>query len=619
MHALRWRHLARVAAATALVSLAPALARAETCTFTKETDVPAVMRDGTTLMADVYTPDGAGPWPVILMRLPYDKSVAQTYVYAPPDFYASHCYLVVIQDVRGQYRSEGIFYAFRDEMHDGYDTVEWAARLPRSSGKVGMYGFSYVGATQWWAATQQPPHLVAIVPAMTGDDYYEGWTYQDGAWSLAFMESWPIGSITRSAMIQQGRTDIVPLLDQAAGELWSKWYRYLPLQEWPPLFPQDPTVAPYFYDWIRHPTFDAYWRQWSIRLRWNQVQVPALNFSGWYDVFMNGATSNFQGMRLFGGTEAARRGQHLVIGPYVHLPWTQVVGEVDFGPEAANPIDGLQIRWFDHWLKGADNGVDREAPVRVFVMGANTWREAADWPIPGTIWRDYYLRSAGGANSAAGDGVLSRQRPGVGRFHPKLFGRKAVESPADGYTYDPADPVPSKGGHSCCTSDVAPVGPYDQRSVEARPDVLVYDTEPLDRPVEVTGPITVTLYAASSAPDTDFTAKLVDVHPDGRAINLNDGVIRARYRKSTVKTSLIEPGKIYRYTIHVWPTSNLFKAGHRIRLEISSSNFPMYDRNPNTGHPFGQDAVLRPAHQTVFHDPSHPSRVTLPVMPHPVE
>jgi putative CocE/NonD family hydrolase len=602
----------------ALLGLLPPLTRGEPCTFTKEIDVPAVMRDGTTLRSDVYTPDGAGPWPVILMRLPYDKSVAQTYVYAPPDFYASNCYIVVIQDVRGQYRSDGVFYAFRDEMHDGYDTVEWAARLPSSSGKVGMYGFSYVGATQWWAATQQPPHLAAIVPAMTGDDYYEGWSYQDGAWSLAFEESWPITTITRSAMVQQGRTGIPPVLDAAAANLHA-WYQFLPLLDFPPLFPNDPTVAPYFYDWLRHPTWDAYWRQWSIRLRWDRVTVPALNFDGWYDVFNNGAINNFVGMRMFGGSEAARRGQRLVIGPWIHLPWTRQVGVLDFGPGADNPIEDLQIRWFDHWLKGVANGVDREAPVRLFVMGANTWREASDWPVPGTIWRDYYLRSAKGANGVAGDGVLSTERPGVGRFHPKLFGRKAAESPVNRYTYDPADPVPSRGGHSCCTPDVAPVGPYEQKDVETRADVLVYSTPPLEASVEVTGPITVTLYASSSAPDTDFTAKLVDVYPDGRAINLNDGVIRARYRKSTVETSLIEPGKVYRYTIHVWPTSNLFKVGHCIRLEISSSNFPMFDRNPNTGHPFGHDAVRQPAHQTVFHDPAHPSRVTLPVMQHPIE
>jgi len=604
--------------ALALALLFPPAARAETCTYTVERNVPATMRDGTVLRSDVYRPTGAGAWPVILMRLPYDKTAAQTYVYASPGFYASHCYLVVIQDVRGQYQSEGTFYTFLNEAEDGYDTVEWAAGLPGSNRRVGMYGFSYVGATQWLAATQRPPDLVAIVPAMTGDDYYEGWTYQDGAFSLAFAESWPLTSIARSAAVQRGEPWLVPIFDAAVPELGSRWYRHLPLSTFPPLFPDDPDVAPYFFDWIRHPTYDAYWRRWSIAPRWGDVTVPALNFDGWYDVFDNGAIRNFVGMRLFGGSEAARTGQRLVIGPWIHLPWTRTVGELDFGPQADNPIDRLQVRFFDYWLKGIDDGWSGEAPVQVFVMGANTWRMADDWPIPGTIWRDYYLRSGGSANTAGGDGWLATERPGVGPKHPKLRGSKAVEAPHDAYRYDPADPVPSRGGHSCCTPDVAPIGPYDQREIEKRHDVLVYTTPPLEEPTEVTGPITVTLYASSTATDTDFTAKLVDVYPDGRAINLNDGIVRASTRESTTDPSPIEPGRIYRYTIEVWPTSNVFAAGHRIRLEISSSNFPAYDRNPNTGHKFGQDATLLPADQVVYHDPAHPSRLTLPVMPVPV-
>jgi uncharacterized protein len=594
-------------------------ARAEaTCEFVKQTDVPAAMRDGTILYSDIYRPTAPDTYPVILMRLPYDKSVAQTYVYAPPGFYASHCYIVIVQDVRGQYTSEGFFYTFRDEMQDGYDTIEWAAGLPGSNGKVGMYGFSYVGATQWLPATLRPPHLVAIVPAMTGSDYYEGWTYQNGAFSLAFIEAWPLGSIARSAAMRlpDGAT-IVQEMDQASAELLSTWYWYLPIKDFPPLYPDDPRIAPYFYDWIRHPSNDDYWRQWSIRLRWGQITVPALNFDGWYDVFLNGAIENFNGMRKFGGSETARRGQHLVIGPWKHLPWTRQVGELDFGPEADNPIEQLQLRWFDYWLKGIDNGVDREQPVRVFVMGANKWRYADDWPIPGTIFQKYYLRSAGAANSLDGDGWLSVDLPGKGRDHPKLHGKKATEAPTDRYSYDPANPVPSIGGHFCCAA--LPEGPYDQRPVEQRADVLVYSTPPLTEPVEVTGPITVTLYAASSAIDTDFTAKLVDVYPDGRAINLNDGIQRARYRDSDTTPELIRPGKIYRYTIHVWPTSNLFKVGHQIRLEISSSNFPAYDRNPNTGHAFGQDTAMHVADQTIYHDPAHPSHIILPIMPVPVQ
>jgi putative CocE/NonD family hydrolase len=620
----RWLAGAAVLAGSLAVTLpggpmpaAPAIA-AESCSYSQQTNVPAAMRDGTVLYADVYRPTGAGTYPVILMRLPYDKTAAQTYVYASPGFYASQCYLVVVQDVRGQYASEGVFYPFRDEMADGFDTVEWAARLPGANGKVGMYGFSYVGATQWLAATQRPPHLVTIVPAMTSSDYYEGWTYQNGAFSLAFAESWPITSIARSAATRLGDPSIVAAIDQAATRLDSL-YRFLPLKDFPALFPNDPRVAPYFYDWVAHPTFDDYWRQWSLKPRWRDITVPALNFDGWFDVFNKGAIENFVGMRRYGGSEVARKGQQLVIGPWMHLPWGRVVGELDFGPAADNPIDQLQVRWFDYWLKGIDNGVDREAPVRVFVMGANRWRHAMDWPIPGTIWKDFYLRSGGRANTAAGDGWLSEDRPGKRHHHRKHRGHKTREAATDRYVYDPANPVPSRGGHSCCTPDVAPIGPYDQRAIEARPDVLVYTTPPLESAVEVTGPITVTLYAASTAPDTDFTAKLVDVYPDGRAINLNDGIVRARYRKSTTNPSLIRPGRVYRYTIDVWPTSNLFKAGHRIRLEISSSNFPAYDRNPNTGHAFGQDAVLRRAAQTIYHDRSRPSRVTLPVMRVPVQ
>jgi uncharacterized protein len=595
-----------------LASAAPARPAANTttagtCSYTKSPNVPARMRDGTILYADVYRPKVEGTMPVLLMRLPYDKSVAQTYVYASPAFYAEHCYLVVIQDVRGQYTSQGFFYTFRNEARDGYDTVEWAAKLPGSNGKVGMYGFSYVGATQWLPATLRPPHLVAIVPAMTSSDYYEGWSYQNGAWSLAFEESWPLTTIARSAAqrLPDGQ-QLAKQMDQAAVSLQWEWYWYLPLKRFPPLHPDDPRVAPYFYDWIRHPSNDQYWQQWSIRQRYRRITVPALNFDGWYDVFVNGAIENFVGMRRSGGSAVARQGQQLVIGPWIHLPWVPEVGQLDFGPNARNPIDQLQLRWFDHWLKGVDNGVERDSAVRVFVMGANKWRMANSWPIPGTRFTTYYLQSRKGANSSAGDGWLSTSAAARGGGRP------------DRYVYDPAAPVPSAGGHSCCTPDVAPVGPYDQRWVEQRRDVLVYSTPRLSRPVEVTGPITVTLYASSSARDTDFTAKLVDVHPDGRAINLNDGIQRARYRVSDTHPTLIRPGKIYRYTIHVWPTSNLFKPGHQIRLEISSSNFPMYDRNPNTGDAFGQNARLQAARQTIYHDPAHPSSITLPLMPVPI-
>ena len=612
MHATDWidrtlRRLCSPLAALAFAVLATAAAARPPdgpCTVQKQANVAARMRDGVTLFADVYRPTEDGGYPVILMRLPYNKDGAQSFVYAPPQFYASHCYLVVIQDVRGQYTSEGTFYAFRDEAKDGYDTIEWAARLPGANGKVGMYGFSYVGATQWMPATLKPPSLVTIVPAMTSSDYYDGWSYEGGAWSLAFQESWPLVTIALSGARRLGDQGIIDRMSEAAGKLWDT-YKYLPIKDYPWLFPQRPDVAPYFYDWIEHNTWDDYWKQWSIRTRYDQVQVPALNFSGWYDVFMNGAIENFTGMRAKGGSEVARKGQKLVVGPWIHLPWQPKVGEMDFGPEAQNPIDELQLRWFDYWLKGKSNGVDAEAPVRVFVMGANKWRSAESWPIPGTRFTEYYLHSRGAANTRHGNGWLSTEKPG------------ADEAP-DRYRYDPANPVPSKGGHSCCRAETAPVGPFDQTSIQERADVLVYTTAPLAKPVEVTGPITVTLYASSSAKDTDFTAKLTDVHPDGKAILLNNGIIRASFRDSLERPAPIEPGKVYAYKIAIWPTSNLFKAGHRIRLEISSSNFPHYDRNPNTGRRFGIDRELAIAEQTVFHDPQRPSRIVLPVMAQPI-
>ena len=604
----RGRRAALVLAATALGTGLAVPARADApkgpCTVAKQSDVPAKMRDGVTLLADVYRPTEPGTYPVILMRLPYNKATAQTYVYEAPAFYASQCYIVAIQDVRGQYASQGSFYPFRDEMHDGYDSVEWAAALPQSNGKVGMYGFSYVGATQWLAAVTQPPHLTAIAPAMTSADYFDGWSYEGGAWSLAFEELWPIQTLALVNARRTGEQSLVAKIVEATGKL-PQTYTYLPLHDYPWLSPGVPAVAGYFYDWLAHDTWDDYWKQWSIRTRYGRVQVPALNLDGWYDVFLDGAIENFVRMRKEGGSDVAKAAQRLVIGPYIHLPWQRKVGEVDFGPEAVDPFDAMQVEWFDHWLKGKDNGVTSAPPVHVFVMGANRWRDAADWPIPGTRFTTFYLHSLGAANSRFGNGDLDTEAP-VG------------EEPPDRYRYDPADPVPSRGGHSCCTADVAPVGPFDQAEIEQRADVLVYSTPVLETPVEVTGPISLTLFAASSAVDTDWTGKLVDVYPDGRAINLNNGIIRARYRELLEHTSPITPGQIYKYLINIWPTSNVFLAGHRIRLEISSSNFPHYDRNPNTGHPFGVDAVMEPADQTVYHDAAHASFVTLPIIPEPM-
>ncbi|HEV2572201.1 MAG TPA: CocE/NonD family hydrolase [Beijerinckiaceae bacterium] len=575
------------------------------CTVKKEADVPVTMRDGTVLLADVYRPQEAGDYPVLLMRLPYNKSDAQSVVYAKPADYASQCYVVVIQDVRGQYMSGGEFYPFRHEGKDGYDTVEWAAKLPGSNGKVGMYGFSYVGATQWLAATEKPPHLVAIAPAHTASDYYDGWSYEGGAFSLAFKRSWPVTSIAASAMRRFGDQGLLDSIQKGVSDL-PALYRAKPLIDYLPGSRNGNLVAPYYRDWVAHDTWDAYWKQWSIRTRYPNVTVPALNFAGWYDVFMRGGVENFTGMREKAGSDVARKGQRLVIGPWVHLPWLRKVGEVDFGPEATNPIDQLHLAWFDYWLKGKANGVDSQKPVRLFVMGANKWREADNWPVEGTRFTPYYLSSRGQANTRFGNGALGTDKP-------------EGAQPPDRYRYDPANPVQSAGGHSCCTSDVAPAGPYDQTKIEGRADVLVYQTQPLAADMEVTGPVQVVLYAASTARDTDFTAKLVDVHPDGKAYNLSNGIIRASSRESLERRVPITPGKVYEYKIDLWPTANLFRAGHRIALEISSSNFPHYDANPNTGAKHGTTTAVRIADQTILHDAAHPSRIVLPVMATPLQ
>jgi putative CocE/NonD family hydrolase len=590
-------------AAALTMTATPAWSAEQSCSVAVDHDVPARMRDGTTLLADVYRPTEPGTYPVLLMRLPYNKSDAQAFVYARPEIFASHCYIVAIQDVRGQYKSEGTFYPFRNEGTDGYDSVEWAAALPGSSGKVGMYGFSYVGATQWLAAAERPPHLVAIAPAQTGSDYFNGWTYEGGALSQAFVQSWPLSSVALSASRRLGNQQALNDIQAAAGRLASV-YAQSPLSRLLPASKYEAEIAPYYGDWIAHNTWDAYWKPWSIRARHHQVTVPALNLAGWYDVFLRGGVENYAGMREQGGSDTARSGQRLIIGPWSHMPWLQKVGELDFGAEATNPIDALLLRWFDYWLKGEANGLDADKPVRIFVMGANRWREADSWPPAEAETVAFYLHSRGQANTRFGNGSLTTGKP-------------EGEQTADQYRYDPADPVPSLGGHSCCSPDSAPIGPADQASVEDRADVLYYATPPLEQDMEVTGPVSVELHASSSAVDTDFTAKLVDVHPDGKAYNLANGIIRASMRDSLERRTPLEPGKVTRYTIDLGPTSAVFQRRHRIALEISSSNFPHYDRNLNNGTLDGAGTPVV-AEQRVLHDPANPSRLLLSVMPKPI-
>jgi uncharacterized protein len=549
-------------------------------------------RDGVTLEADVYRPAGDGPFPVLLQRTPYDKRNAADFALQA----IGHGFMVVVQDVRGRYASEGEWYPFKHESEDGYDTIEWAAALPHSNGKVGMFGGSYVGATQMLAAIGHPPHLAGICPVVTASNYHENWTYQGGAFEQWFNESWTSGL----AQDTLGRT----IHDNTNAMIGSA---VLPLKQYPlfnihldPNAPAD-RLAPYFLDWLTHQTYDSYWKQWSIEENYANIQVPALTIAAWYDIFQGGSIRNYLGLKAHAGNEAARNGQRLFITIGGHAGNGQKIGAVDFGPAAAEFDENtIAIQWYDYLFLGKQNAFSGK-PVRIFVMGENKWRNEDAWPPPNARQTSYFLHSSGKANTSIGDGALSTTN--------------AHKEEADNFTYDPGNPVPTVGGPLCCDARHLPPGPRDQKEVESRPDVLVYSTPPLDADVEVTGPVTLDLFAKTSAEDTDFTAKLVDVWPNGFAQNLTEGILRARYRESTTAASPIEPGKVYEYKIDLWSTSNVFLKGHRIRLEVSSSNFPRFDRNLNTGKSAADDATSVKANNTVLHDSDHPSALILPIVP----
>lgn len=571
-----------------------------------EIDVPLKLRDGTVTYVDIFRPDTTGKFPALLSRTPYDKSSPQNRGGSfDPIRGALNGYAVVLQDVRGRYTSEGEFYTFVNEINDGYDSVEWVASQPWCTGKIGMYGASYVGATQWLAAKSEAPSLSGIAPTVTASDYHEGWAWQGGAFELGFNFSWA-GSLTGSNWANLSRR--LPLSEEEFDSLTDArddmmtGFKYLPMSDVPDLKGDH---TPYYYDWMKHSEYDDYWKNLSIEESHSDISVPSLNIGGWYDIFLYGTIKNFVQMRKLGKTEQSRKGQRLLIGPWTHggLP-VSIQGEYNFGlRSSAFAIDGQAIimKYYDHLLKGEENGFNDEKPVHIYVMGENIWRYEDDWPLSRAIETNYYLHSDGEANTLTGDGALSTQSPD--------------QEPVDVYAYNPLNPVPTKGGGLCCDNAHLPSGVFDQRSVELRTDVLVYSTPSLSEPVEVTGPITVTLYASTSALDTDFTAKLVDVEPSGYARNLTDGIIRARFRNPRQPASLIEANKVYEYQIDLWATSNLFKKGHKIRLEVSSSNFPRFDRNTNTGKEIGSDSTFESALQTIYHTKEYPSHVKLPIIP----
>lgn len=533
------------------------------------------MRDGVHLSTHIFRPLGAGRFPAVLVRTPYGKGQELLPGY---ESFLAHGYAVVVQDVRGRYASEGNFAPMTQEVDDGDDTINWIARQSWSNGRVVMSGGSYLGIVQWKAALSRNPHLKAISPVVSGDDDYRDRFYSTGgALKLGHRLLW---------LSENLRVPEYHVPD------FSKFVRHLPLRSADRATTGQSVGI--FQQALDHPTYDNYWKSVSTREQIGKVQVPALIVGGWYDNYVESDIDAFT--RLHKQQPATR----LVIGAWPHNMSTKFPG-IDFGPHSMAPIRRYQLDLFDSLAKTTPVAAPAAAPVHLFVMGINEWRDEQEWPLARARTTPFYLNSHGQANSSNGDGSLAdRQDRG---------------QEADVFTYDPGNPVPTTGGAVCCTPAIFPWGPLDQRKVEQRRDVLVYSTKPLEHDVEVTGPVQANLWISTSAEDTDFTAKLVDVFPSGEARLLTDGILRLRYRDSLEHPAKAVPNQPYPITVDVGPTSNVFRAGHRIRVEISSSNFPRFDRNLNTGRSISNDAKYLSAKQTVLHDKKHPSVILLPIVP----
>ena len=554
-------------------------------------NIPVPMRDGVNLSADIWLPPsslGDGPWPVLLLRTIYDNQEAR-YIEWTREFTARG-YAVVMQDCRGRGDSDGDWEPYVCELYDGFDTHEWIGEQDWCDGNVGTFGLSYPGFTQTLPATLRSKYLKAVAPIASQQDNY-GHHRVNGVIhhnvSFAFLNM-----LGRSMQYES-----LKHFDQ------DTFFFALPLET---AMEEVSTTHPYFAGVIAHEQYDDWWSSYSLRDKYDQVEIPSYFITGWFDSLSNENFKLFNGWSKNARTEDARKKTKLLVGPWSHqiAPWGRVpMGENGeyadrtFGKQALSDVIDMHTRWYDQQLKGIDTGIDDDAPIRLFVMGANEWHDEHEWPLARTQWSKYYLHSGGDASDSGGS--LSTEAP-VG-----------AES-ADHFIYDPANPVPSLGSQYQ-TFDFC--GPHDRSELQQRDDVLTFTTEPLAEDTEVTGPIRATIWASSDAIDTDFTAALTDLEPDGKAIALCEGIVRARFRNGTENPELMTPGDVYEFEIDMWNTSNMFKKDHSIRIEISSSNFPRYNRNLNSGNPIATDTDINIANQTIYHDAANPSHVTLPVIP----
>ncbi|SFE81857.1 CocE/NonD family hydrolase [Alteribacillus iranensis] len=571
-----------------------------------ERDVPCKVRDGVTLYANIYRPQEEGKYPVLLSRLPYNKNLPRySHYYIDPFRMALAGYVVIIQDVRGRFASEGEFNPLIQEIEDGYDVVEWAAHLPFTNGKVGMFGLSYYGVTQLYAALAHPPSLKAIFPAMTAGQLRHGLSSRLGVPELVFLETWFLESIAPDYLKRKLGSEYENVKKEIVKDLNNidEWHKHLPIKEWPPI-KKHPELEKLFHKYIDQDVKSELVTKTPHRSQglWD-IDVPAYHLAGWYDSHLGTTLMNYKEMKESQNNQP----QKLIVGPWAHGNFDSIIGERFFGIHSEgsfidekDDITSLHIKWYDQWLKEEEpSDVDQDDPVKIFVMGVNKWRSEKEWPLKRTSYTSFYLHSNGNAGKDMESGTLNTTPP--------------ENEPADTFIYDPDNPVPTKGGGTLFFKGKN-AGPMDQQEIEKREDVLVYTTPPLEKSVEVTGPIKMYLWVSTDAPDTDFTAKLVDVFPDGRSFNLTDGIVRMK-TQNTRGSENDQKDKVRQVEIDLWATSNVFLPGHSIRVEVSSSNFPRFAVNPNTGETTMETSEVVKAVQTVYHDQDYPSFILLPIIP----